>query len=241
MPSSTTPMCLDRLRARGGGDADARGRRPASVSMACSTAPCPSAVACRRRPPSRWPHCWRSTRCSGDHHEPVELALLGQRLGERIRGRAPAASSTSTPPCWERLATRCCSTAARSRASRSPSRPTWRWSSATRARLGSSPTAVYDERRAQCEAGAAYLRRYDPAIRALRDVSLELLESHESELPAVVARRCRFIVEEDQRVLDLAGALPAGDRARLGGVVRRLVRGRHGPLRDRRTLDGRHA
>ncbi len=35
-------------------------------------------------------------------------------------------------------------------------------------------------------------------------------------MPAVVERRCRFIVEEDERVLALAGALTAGDRPRLG-------------------------
>ncbi len=151
---------------------------------------------------------------SGDHHEPVELALLGQRLENEFVGVAcgildqytsvlgtaghalllDCRSLTSSPVAIASdLAVVICDT-------RAPRQLT---------------DGVYDERRAQCEAGASYLRRYDPAIRALRDVSMELLESHESELPAVVARRCRFIVEEDQRVLDLAGALPAGDRAAL--------------------------
>ena len=39
---------------------------------------------------------------------------------------------------------------------------------------------------------------------ALRDVSIEQFEARESEMPPVVARRCRFIIEENQRVLDLA-------------------------------------
>ena len=34
-------------------------------------------------------------------------------------------------------------------------------------------------------------------------------------LPEVVARRCRFIIEESQRVLDLAEALPSGEPGRL--------------------------
>ena len=50
----------------------------------------------------------------------------------------------------------------------------------------------YDERRAQCEAGVAILRRFDSAIRALRDVSLPFLAAHEPDLPPVVARRCQI-------------------------------------------------
>lgn len=73
----------------------------------------------------------------------------------------------------------------------------------------------YDERRAQCEEGVRILQQWSPEIESLRDVSLELLEAHEDALPDVVARRCRFIIEENQRVLDLADTLPTGNRARL--------------------------
>ncbi|NOZ73017.1 MAG: galactokinase [Chloroflexi bacterium] len=73
----------------------------------------------------------------------------------------------------------------------------------------------YDERRSQCEAGVRLLQRYDSNIQALRDVSPQFLAAHEADLSDVVARRCRFIVEENQRVLDLAAALPAGDAGRL--------------------------
>jgi galactokinase len=76
----------------------------------------------------------------------------------------------------------------------------------------------YGERRAQCEAGVALLRAHDLGIRALRDVSPTLLEAHEAELPPEVARRCRFIVEEEQRVLDLAEALPLGDPTALASL-----------------------
>jgi galactokinase len=70
----------------------------------------------------------------------------------------------------------------------------------------------YDDRRAQCEAGVAHFAESDPGVTKLRDVSLELLEAHEAELPHVVAKRCRFIIEENQRVLDLAEPLAEGDR-----------------------------
>ena len=74
----------------------------------------------------------------------------------------------------------------------------------------------YDERRAQCEEGVRLLQAYDPSIRALRDVTLERFQAHEKDLPEVVARRCRFIIEENQRVLDLAEILPSGSPEKLG-------------------------
>jgi len=76
----------------------------------------------------------------------------------------------------------------------------------------------YGERRAQCEEGVARLRAHDPGIRALRDASPEILEAHAAELRPDVARRCRFIVDEERRVLDLAEALPAGDAASLAAL-----------------------
>lgn len=78
----------------------------------------------------------------------------------------------------------------------------------------------YDERRQQCEMGVSLLQRYDPNIRALRDVALPFFEAHETDLPEVVARRCRFIIEENQRVLDLAEALPCADTKRLSELFR---------------------
>jgi galactokinase len=88
----------------------------------------------------------------------------------------------------------------------------------TRAERHLGATA-YGERRAQCEAGVAYLRTVDPAVTALRDVSPALLAAHEARMPPQVARRCRFIVEEEQRVLDLAAALSVGDPATLAELL----------------------
>ena len=73
----------------------------------------------------------------------------------------------------------------------------------------------YSDRRAQCEAGVAILQQTDPTIKALRDVSLEQLKEQAHMLSDVVERRCRFIIEEDQRVLDMAEALPIGNADRL--------------------------
>ncbi len=70
----------------------------------------------------------------------------------------------------------------------------------------------YPERRAQCEEGARFFANQHPEIIALRDVTLELFADHSAELPPVVAKRCRFVIEENQRVLDMADAISTGDR-----------------------------
>jgi galactokinase len=66
----------------------------------------------------------------------------------------------------------------------------------------------YGERRTQCEDGARML-----GASALREVTLPQFEARAHELPAIVAKRCRFILEEHARVYALADALTTGDRA----------------------------
>ena len=73
----------------------------------------------------------------------------------------------------------------------------------------------YDERRAQCEEGLRLLQRFYPAVTALRDVTPAMFALQKHGLPELIARRCQFIIEENQRVLDLAQLLPEGDPERL--------------------------
>ncbi|MGD9146452.1 MAG: galactokinase [Anaerolineae bacterium] len=77
----------------------------------------------------------------------------------------------------------------------------------------------YSERRAQCEEGVRILAGFYPGIQALRDVDLAQLEAHQTALSDVVYRRCRFIIEENQRVLDIAAALAHGDRAQISALA----------------------
>lgn len=69
----------------------------------------------------------------------------------------------------------------------------------------------YGKRRAQCEEGARWL-----GLKALREIAPEQFYRRESELPSDVAKRCRFIVEENHRVGKLAAALQASDRPAIG-------------------------
>ncbi len=91
--------------------------------------------------------------------------------------------------------------------------------------LGSSE---YNVRRKQCEEGVEVLRRSFPDVRALRDASLEMLGSMQSEFDPVVFQRCTYVVEENARVLEASKALAGNDVERFGEL---LVKS-HAGLRD---------
>jgi galactokinase len=79
----------------------------------------------------------------------------------------------------------------------------------------------YSVRREQCEEGARRL-----GVASLRDASLEQLEAKRPELPGnEVYKRCRFIIEENARVLQLAEVLGGGGRAAIGRLCAESFRG----------------
>jgi galactokinase len=89
-------------------------------------------------------------------------------------------------------------------------------------------TGAYNTRREECEAGVRAFRKWDPAIRALRDVSVEMLEEHADDLPATIRKRCTHVIHENQRTLNAARALTDGDLDLMG----KLMRESHESLRD---------
>jgi galactokinase len=86
----------------------------------------------------------------------------------------------------------------------------------------------YGERRTQCEEGASLLAHFYRGVTHLRDLTPEQFAAREADLPEAVARRCRFVIEENLRVLHLASALAADDRA----AMRRLTESSYAGARD---------
>ena len=87
---------------------------------------------------------------------------------------------------------------------------------------------AYNRRREECDEGVKILSRWYPNIRALRDISVEQLEQHVSQIPEIVYRRCLHVVSENQRVLEGAKYLTDGDVSRFGDLMRQS----HLSLRD---------
>jgi len=91
---------------------------------------------------------------------------------------------------------------------------------ATRRELAES---AYNERRAQCEAAAAFF-----GVKALRDVEPMELTSMLDLLEEVIGKRARHIVTENARTLQAAEAMRGNDPVRLG----QLMYESHVSLRD---------
>ncbi|UOQ73127.1 galactokinase [Hymenobacter cellulosilyticus] len=77
-------------------------------------------------------------------------------------------------------------------------------------------SSEYNTRRQECEQGVAVLRRHYPEVQTLRDVTLEQLEAHRDELGPVVYRRCSYVVEENQRVIETCRLLTQNDLSGVG-------------------------
>jgi galactokinase len=93
---------------------------------------------------------------------------------------------------------------------------------------GADGKSEYAKRREQCEAGVAYFKTVNPAIKSLRDVTPEMVNQAQGKLDDVVLRRCRHVVGETQRCQDAAAALVAKDYAKVGELMKQS----HASLRD---------
>ncbi|ACR70010.1 galactokinase [Edwardsiella ictaluri] len=81
----------------------------------------------------------------------------------------------------------------------------------------------YNTRRQQCEAAARFF-----GVDALRDVTPQRFAAESHGLPALTVRRARHVISENQRTLQAADALAAGDLVLMG----ELMAASHASMRD---------
>jgi galactokinase len=79
--------------------------------------------------------------------------------------------------------------------------------------LGSSE---YNTRRSQCESGVALVKAHHPEVNSLRDVTLAQLDQYVAPFDPLVYRRCKYVVEENERLLTGCEDLKAGNVEALG-------------------------
>ena len=89
--------------------------------------------------------------------------------------------------------------------------------------------SAYNTRRHECARGVEILQQHNPAIKSLRDATLPDIAAAEGELGEVVARRCRYVVQENQRVVDFTKRL--AEHGSLSAVGE-LLYASHAGLRD---------
>ena len=80
-------------------------------------------------------------------------------------------------------------------------------------------SSEYNTRRQECFDGVEVLKKHFPTINSLRDVTVDMLIAHESEMNPVVYKRCKYVVEENQRVIDTCDAGTKGDLAKVGQLM----------------------
>jgi galactokinase len=89
-------------------------------------------------------------------------------------------------------------------------------------------TGEYNARRAECEESVRVLAEDIPGLRSLRDVSLAQLNDHVEQLGAILCRRARHVVTENERVLKFAAALARGETQ----ALKSLMMESHESMRD---------
>lgn len=80
-------------------------------------------------------------------------------------------------------------------------------------------TSEYNTRRSECETGVRFLQKFYPDIKSLRDVTMTMLDTHLRDTEPLIYRRCAYVVQENQRLLDGVAALEVNDVATFGQLM----------------------
>jgi galactokinase len=86
-------------------------------------------------------------------------------------------------------------------------------------------SSEYNTRRMQCEAGIALIQEKYPDVKSLRDATMEQLIRCVQDRDEVVFRRCKYVIEENERLLAGCEDLKRGDLVELGMKMYRTHRG----------------
>lgn len=89
-------------------------------------------------------------------------------------------------------------------------------------------SSEYNKRRSECEEGVKLLQRHNPKIISLRDVNNDMVEKYRNEFPPIVYNRCKYVVEENDRLLKACDDLDRNDFNSFGN----RMYGSHNGLRD---------
>ena len=85
-------------------------------------------------------------------------------------------------------------------------------------------SSEYNTRRQQCEEGVAMIRKHYPEVKSLRDATLEMVNQHVKG-NEVIYRRCKYVIEENTRLLEGCEDLKKGDIGALGAKMYRSHEG----------------
>ena len=85
--------------------------------------------------------------------------------------------------------------------------------------------SAYNERRQQCEQGVAWVKERNRTVLSLRDVTIQMLNDYILPKDELIYKRCKYVVEEIQRLLEGCADLQQGDITALGKKMFRTHEG----------------
>jgi galactokinase len=77
-------------------------------------------------------------------------------------------------------------------------------------------SSEYNTRRKECQQGVTIISHEFAEVKSLRDVTPAMLEACKEKLPAIIYNRCKFVVEENNRVVEASADLKRGDLVAFG-------------------------
>jgi galactokinase len=86
-------------------------------------------------------------------------------------------------------------------------------------------SSEYNRRREECSEGVSVIRRCCPEVVSLRDVSVDLIEKSKPFMNPTIYRRCKYVVEENDRVLKACKELERGNLKAFGAFMNQTHEG----------------
>src|SRR5688572_478521 len=86
-------------------------------------------------------------------------------------------------------------------------------------------SSEYNTRRQQCEQGVAWVKEKHPEVKSLRNVTMEMLHKHVAAKDEIIFKRCKYVIEENIRLLEGCEDLKEGNVEALGKKMFRTHEG----------------
>ena len=76
--------------------------------------------------------------------------------------------------------------------------------------------SAYNQRREECREGVNLVKKQFPEVNSLRDINLEMLDKAKGDMSAVVYKRCAYVIQENERLIETCVALDKQDLKAVG-------------------------
>ncbi|MCL5031126.1 MAG: galactokinase [Bacteroidetes bacterium] len=86
-------------------------------------------------------------------------------------------------------------------------------------------SSEYNKRRKECREGVEIIRKEHSHVKSLRDVPIELLTEYKNKLNHEIYKRCKYVVEENSRLLNACDALMKNDLKTFGTLMSKTHQG----------------